>query len=142
MSDLSTAARKMQRLFDGLVQKKGLTLARARTLLVLADNKTWNQKDLANALHIEHPSVVRLLDGLEELGFVSRAPVKGDRRAKQITLTSAAEKQIEDLQQLTATVRRQLLEDIRVEDLVITMAVLKQFTGNAEKMQRHLLGDK
>ncbi|ENR65033.1 hypothetical protein C032_02700 [Brucella abortus 63/294] len=74
---LSTAARKMRNLFDSRVRERGLTLARARVLLLLAQQRDWNQRELADALEIEHPSVVRLLDGLEKQGMIVRASVEG-----------------------------------------------------------------
>lgn len=87
-ADLSLASRKMRNLFDALVRERGLTLARARALLLLAETRTWTQRELAEELEIEQPTVVRLLDGMEKQGLIVRQPVAGDRRANHIKLTA------------------------------------------------------
>ncbi|ABC24276.1 MarR family winged helix-turn-helix transcriptional regulator [Rhodospirillum rubrum] len=130
--ELSTAGRKMRRLFDGVVREHGLTLSRARALLLLSGHRTWTQAELADALDVEPPSVVRLLDGLERQGMISRSAVEGDRRAKHIELTEPARVQIGHMEEISATVRSRLLEGIDPEDLKIALAVLRQVVSNAE----------
>ena len=47
------------------------------------------QKELATALSIEGPSLVRLLDNLERRGLIERREDETDRRARGIYLTRA-----------------------------------------------------
>ena len=47
------------------------------------------QKELATALSIEGPSLVRLLDNLERRGLIERREDETDRRARGIHLTRA-----------------------------------------------------
>ena len=129
--ELSTSARKMRKLFDAFVRERGLTLARARALLLLSRSQAWNQKELAEALDIEHPSVVRLLDGLERQGLIIRSTVKNDRRAKRIELTPAAKQQVAELEEISTAVRKLLLRDIETDDLRNALKVLRQITENA-----------
>ena len=129
---LSTAARKMRNLFDSRVRERGLTLARARVLLLLAEQRDWNQRELADALEIEHPSVVRLLDGLEKQGLIYRAAVEGDRRAKRIELTEEAQAQVMKLKEITQAIRAELLQKIDQKSLETTLTVLQEISQTVE----------
>lgn len=129
---LSTAARKMRNLFDSRVRERGLTLARARVLLLLAEQRDWNQRELADALEIEHPSVVRLLDGLEKQQLIYRAAVEGDRRAKRIELTEEAQAQVKQLQEITQAIRAELLQKIDQKSLETALSVLQEINQTVE----------
>ncbi|MDH7786125.1 MarR family transcriptional regulator for hemolysin [Ochrobactrum sp. 19YEA23] len=129
---LSTAARKMRNLFDSRVRALGLTLSRARVMLLLAQDRDWNQRELADALEIEHPSVVRLLDGLEKQELIRRVPVEGDRRAKRIELTTEGQEQVRELQDVTHHIRAELLEKIDRQSLENALFVLQEVTRTAE----------
>ena len=129
---LSTAARKMRNLFDSRVRERGLTLARARVLLLLAEQRDWNQRELADALEIEHPSVVRLLDGLEKQGLIYRAVVEGDRRAKRIELTDEAQAQVKQLQAITQAIRAELLQRISPQALETALTVFQEISQTVE----------
>ncbi|WP_110377956.1 MarR family transcriptional regulator [Chelatococcus asaccharovorans] len=131
--ELATAGRKMRKLFDRYVRERGLTLPRARALLLLAQERSWNQTELADALEIEHPSVVRLLDGLERQGLITRSAVAGDRRAKQIELTIAAQAQVRDLEELTERLRTTLLQGIDAASLAVALSTLQRVVANAEQ---------
>lgn len=130
--ELSTAARKMRNLFDSRVRERGLTLARARVLLLLAQQRDWNQRELADALEIEHPSVVRLLDGLEKQSMIYRTAVEGDRRAKRIELTDEALAQVRELQEITRSIRADLLQRIGRPSLEAALVVLREISQTAE----------
>lgn len=133
-SDLSMAARKMRTVFDRLVRARGLTLTRARTLLLLANDSEMTQKDLASALDVEHPTLVRVLDGLEKQGLIERCAVDGDRRAKRIALTPASEGQIRELEELSESVRVQMLDGVPEEDVATTLRVLRRISANLDRV--------
>ncbi len=133
-SELSTAGRKMRTVFDRLVRARGLTLSRARTLMVLAHDSEMTQKDLAAALDVEHPTLVRVLDGLEKQGLIERCAVDGDRRAKRIALTPASEGQIRELEELSESVRVQMLDGIPEADVATTLRVLRRIGENLDRV--------
>lgn len=133
-SELSTAGRKMRTVFDRLVRARGLTLTRARTLMLLAHDSEMTQKDLASALDVEHPTLVRVLDGLEKQGLIARCAVDGDRRAKRIALTPASEGQIRELEELSESVRVQMLDGIPEEDVATALRVLRRIGENLDRV--------
>ncbi len=65
LEELSVTSRKLRTLFDAQVRARGLTLARARTLIHLSRKDGMTQTELAEILEVEGPTLVRLLDGLE-----------------------------------------------------------------------------
>jgi MarR family transcriptional regulator for hemolysin len=132
LTELSVAGRKMRTLFDGVVRERGLNLARARLMLQLGKHEPVNQTELAAMLELEHPTIVRLLDGLEKQDLVLRSAVDGDRRAKQVTLTAAGRAQAAQLDELVAALRDTLLHDISEEELAVASRVLGRIIHNIE----------
>lgn len=118
LEELSLTSRKLRTLFDARVRAKGLTLARARTLLHLSRRDGMTQTELAELLEVEGPTLVRLLDGLEKQGLTERRPVEGDRRAKQIALTGAGRKVASDVTRLGDELREEVLSDIAEADMI------------------------
>ncbi|MBC9207627.1 MarR family transcriptional regulator [Roseomonas aerophila] len=132
LTELSVAGRKMRTLFDGVVRERGLNLARARLMLQLGKHEPVNQTELAAMLELEHPTIVRLLDGLEKQDLILRSAVDGDRRAKQVTLTAPGRAQAAQLDDLVAALRDTLLHDITEEELAVASRVLGRIIRNIE----------
>src|ERR1700760_1341030 len=81
-------ARRLRQAVDAELRVLGLTEATWRPLVYvrrLGDGV--RQKELATALSIEGPSLVRLLDNLERRGLIERREDENDRRARGIHLT-------------------------------------------------------
>lgn len=132
LTELSTASRKLRTLFDGLVRQRDLTLSRARALLHLSRCPAINQTELANLLEVEGPTVVRLLDGMEKNGLIERSAIDGDRRAKQISLTPVARHQVEEIEEISGQIGRDVLREIDPTELEIAIRVLRQMIRNME----------
>lgn len=130
LDELSRASRKMRALFDARVKERGLTLSRARTLLILSKHPGLNQRELAEELDIETPTLVRLLDGMEKQGFIERRNVEGDRRAKQIAMTLAGEQAAEEVLSLARELRMDLLHGVSEEDMATAVRVLRAITAS------------
>ncbi|MBE7184219.1 MAG: MarR family transcriptional regulator [Methylobacterium mesophilicum] len=130
VDELVRINRKMRNLFDDRARAQGLTLPRARLLLHLARNGAATQSELAGALEIEQPTMVKLVDGLEAKGLVRRCPVEGDRRAKRIELTDAAQAGANSILDFVAELREQVLEGVDEADLLAATRVLKRISRN------------
>ena len=125
--------RRLRTLFDARVKERGLTLARARTLLTLIEQEGLYQKELAEVLEIENATMVRLIDGLERQAFVERQAVEGDRRAKRIVMTEEGKRLAEEVIQLARDVRADLLEGISDEDLSTALNVMRKMSDTMNK---------
>jgi MarR family transcriptional regulator for hemolysin len=81
-------ARRLRQAVDAEMRLIGLTEATWRPLVYVRSlGDGVRQKDLASAMSIEGPSLVRLLDSLERRGFIERREDENDRRARGIHLT-------------------------------------------------------
>ena len=136
LDDLSRVQRKMRALFDARVKERGLTLPRARALLVLGRGAQLNQRELADELGIETPTLVRLLDGMEKQGFIERQAVEGDRRAKQIALTDHGAKVAEEVLDLARSLRADVLESIPASEMATTVKVFSAMAANISRSCR------
>jgi MarR family transcriptional regulator for hemolysin len=122
--------RKMRALFDARVKERGLTLPRARALLILGRGVNLNQRELADELDIETPTLVRLLDGMEKQGFIQRQSVEGDRRAKQIAMTPRGAKVAGEVLELARSLRADVLKSISAQDMSTTVKVFAAMSDN------------
>lgn len=130
LDDLSRVQRKMRALFDARVKERGLTLPRARALLILGRGVNLNQRELADELDIETPTLVRLLDGMEKQGFIQRQSVEGDRRAKQIAMTPRGAKVAGEVLELARSLRADVLKSISAQDMSTTVKVFAAMSDN------------
>ncbi len=132
LTDMSVAGRKLRTLFDAFAKEHDMTLSRARTLFLLSTHKCMTQTELAAALEIETPTLVRLIDGLEKQGLVTRRAVEGDRRAKHIILTETAHDQVEELHVVAEQLRIRILQDLSEADLDEGLRIMRVILKNME----------
>lgn len=123
---LGYALRRAQmRTYDLFFETLGeldLTPARLTALSLIATEPGISQAALAKRLDIAGPSVLKLVDALEQSGFVGRADVEGDRRRYSLQLTPSGRTLLEAVRaaveayearlarQLSRTERAQLME--------------------------------
>jgi MarR family transcriptional regulator for hemolysin len=85
---LITVSRRYRRVMDGALSDFGLSDAGTLPLRYLVRlGHAIRQKDLAEALDIEGPTLVRALDHLMAMGLVERLEDPNDRRAKLVSAT-------------------------------------------------------
>src|SRR4029079_8690165 len=127
-------ARRLRQAVDAELQVYGLTEATWRPLAYVGRlGGGVRQKELATALSIEGPSLVRLLDNLERRGLIERREDENDRRARGIYLTRAGR----DLAVRTARIgnglQKRLLESVPAADLDICERVLETLERELEE---------
>ncbi|MDB5838699.1 MAG: transcriptional regulator, MarR family [Herminiimonas sp.] len=88
------------------------------------------QRDLARRLGIEGPTLVRLLDKLEERAWIQRMPGVGDKRRKYAVLTPKATEQLQIIEQLTAELRVLMMSGISADELQAGLNVMAQIRNN------------
>jgi Transcriptional regulators len=132
--ELSAFNRKLRAFFDAVVRERGLTLARTRTLFALARRGPLTQRELAEELEIETPTLVRVLDGMEKQELIQRQEDETDRRAKRIDMTPAGRVAYEDVYALARDLRQQISEDISTEDILLTLSVVRCLMDNMQRL--------
>jgi len=81
---------------------------------------------------IEGPTLVRLLDHLEQQGLIERRGSDADRRVNVIHLTDRAKPLLDEITRIAAELRRELLADIPAGDLAVAGRVLKAIADKLE----------
>ena len=120
-------ARQWRRAVDIRLRPFGLTEATWLPLVHLSRADTpMRQKDLAALLSLDNSSVVRLLDALQGSGFVERRDEPSDRRVKTIHLTDAARSVIDQVEEVSRTIRAETLAGLSDSDLQTASHVLQQ----------------
>lgn len=127
---LANVNRKLRVLFDARVKETGLTLSRARVLFTLLRRNGLNQRELAEELGIETPTIVRLLDGMEKQDFVERRLEATDRRTKRIHLTAHGRQSAEEIEEVARKIRVEVLEGIDPEEKRVTLKVVNTVIDN------------
>jgi MarR family transcriptional regulator for hemolysin len=84
------ASHALQRAFNEELAPQGVTYRQAQVLGCLALEGRLSQIDLAERMRIEPPTLVGILDRMEQGGWIRRDGDKSDRRRKFVRPTAAA----------------------------------------------------
>jgi len=93
-------------------------------LSIVAMETDISQATLAKRLDIAGPSVLKLVDALEEAGFIRRMDVKGDRRRYSLVITSAGRGKLEKLRSELEAYEARLAEQLTPAERAQLMALL------------------
>ena len=105
-------------ILDRRLAPLGLTQTRWVTLYHLWKLGGGNpQCDLARAIGVEAPSLVRTLGQLEAQGLVERRACDNDRRSKRLYLTPAAMPLLEQIDSVVLAARQEMLAGLSEQDL-------------------------
>jgi MarR family transcriptional regulator for hemolysin len=123
---LLQAGRLWRRAADRIVDVHGLSEATALPLLLIGRfSEEPRQAALADAVGIEGPTLVRLLDQLCAAGLVLRREDPTDRRAKVLGLTEAGRVAVEKIEVELTDLRDAVFGDVSAADLEASLRVFK-----------------
>jgi MarR family transcriptional regulator, transcriptional regulator for hemolysin len=127
-------SRRLRQAVDAEMRLIGLTEATWRPLIYLRSlGDGVRQKELATAMSIEGPSLVRLLDSLERRGFIERREDENDRRARGIHLTRAGRDLAVRAARIGNSLQKRLLDSVPAADLEICERVLETLEREIEE---------
>lgn len=115
---------------EGLTQTRWVTLYH---LWRLGDDQP--QRELARAIGVEAPSLVRTLDQLAEQGLIERRPGELDRRTKHIFLTDAAMPLLRRIEAVVSEAQREMLAGLSEDEVAQFAALLTRLENNGLAMQ-------
>ena len=130
---LAETARTWRNKLDQRLKPLGLSQAKWRVLLYLAkDGDGLMQRELAERLSVEGPTVVRLLDRMTTDGWIQRRESPSDRRVKTVHMTAKARRTVERIETIAGQLRAELFADIPRTELLACLDVLKRLKQKAE----------
>lgn len=122
--------RLLRRSFELRAGHLGLTQAQWRALALLARHEGINQATLAEMLEIQPITVTRLLDRMEQNGWIERRPDPADRRAVRLHLTPRAEPLLAELQAVGGEILELALAEIEPSQRLALVDSLEQMKTN------------
>ncbi|ARM84519.1 MarR family transcriptional regulator [Marinobacter salarius] len=128
-------ARRWRKLLDERLNDLGVTQARWSTMVCLQRSGGLTQRELTHLMAVENPTLVRLLDSLEEQGLIERRPNMRDRRTKLLYLTNAGERFMSTLNERASVLRHEMLKDIENTDLEVALRVLERVMENSANLK-------
>ncbi|MBZ9560479.1 MULTISPECIES: transcriptional regulator SlyA [unclassified Modicisalibacter] len=93
------------------------------------------QCDLARAIGVEAPSLVRTLDQLTDQGLIERRPCASDRRTKRVYLTPQATPLLEKIDAIASQARTEIFAGISEEELATLDDLLSRIEKNGLRLQ-------
>ena len=123
-------ARVWRNKLDQRLRPLGLSQAKWRTLAHLARGHL-TQRDLAQRLSIEEPTLARLLVKLEKDRWIKRQGAPDDRRCKTVHLQPKSSALLEEIQKTARDLRHELVEKISPRDLQTCLRVLSEIRNRA-----------
>jgi len=135
IEDIAAFSRKLRAGFDALVRERNMTLPRARVFATLNKRDGINQRELADKLELETPTLVRILDTMEGQGFVERRVAGSDRRAKEIYLTESGRVAAGEVEDIAWKMRARIVAGISESDLETTLSVVRAMQANLQTVR-------
>ncbi len=108
---LHDIARLMRKRFDQRARALGLSRSQWQVLVHLSRHEGINQSGLAEILEVENITLGRLIDRMEESGWVERRRDRNDRRARLLYMTERVAPMMERMHALAEEARNEALVD-------------------------------
>lgn len=123
---LLLSGRQWRRLANATTEAHGVSEAKALPLVLIGRlGGEPRQTALAEAVGIEGPSLVRLLDQLEAAGLVLRKEDPTDRRAKVLSLTDAGHAVVARIEADLDRLRQAVFAGMSAADLEASLRVFR-----------------
>ncbi len=104
-------------------------------IAVVSRSPGATQRSIAETLEMSEASAGRLVDRLCDEGMLERREIDGDRRARAVYLTSAAEPLLQKLGEVAATSEHQLFLGFSDEELDNLLGYLDRIYANVSAPQ-------
>lgn len=131
---IRSASKSMEKaLGESLKKELSLSGSKWKVLTALSVEDGISQTNLADMIFIEGPTLVSILDKLEEMELVTRKTDPKDRRNKLIYTTKKSKEMIGTIVDCVLELRQTITKDITQKDLETTKKVLRQMTKTADE---------
>ncbi|GIX03601.1 MAG: hypothetical protein KatS3mg113_0607 [Planctomycetaceae bacterium] len=114
------------------LMRRGITFRQGQVMAYLVHHGEVSQGELVQALMVEPPTMVRLLDRLEAAGLITRRDDPRDRRRRLITLTARAEPVWEEVAETLRSVRQQAQQGLSAGEVELLKNLLQRVLRNLQ----------
>jgi MarR family transcriptional regulator for hemolysin len=127
-------ARAWRTKLDQRLRPLGLSQGKWRTLMLLSQGgNKLTQKEIAERMGIEEPTLAGLLNRLQNDGWIKRRESPNDRRCKIIHLQRGSKPVLAKIFDAAHGLRHELIEDVPPDDLEACIRVLTRIRKKAEE---------
>ena len=130
---LARAREKVMAPIREMLSESGITEQQWRVLRVLSESGALDATKLADRSCLLLPSLTRIVQTMQDKGFITKTTDEGDRRHQLIAITVSGRSIIDkNLRQATAISSRYIsaLGEQRYEELLDTLQALDDYTPN------------
>lgn len=113
----------------------GLTEAQWMPLFKLSEAGSATASELARECRTDAGATTRMIDRLEEKGFLQRNRSEADRRVVNLSLTSQGQATAQHIPAVLCQVQNELLRGFSDEEFQALCSYLRRMLGNAAAMQ-------
>jgi MarR family transcriptional regulator for hemolysin len=132
---LAETARVWRSKLDQRLRPLGLSQAQWVALVHLSKaQEPITQRELAERVGIEGPTLVRLLDRMSRDGWIERRESSQDRRSKTVHPTERARAILSEIYTIAAQLRSELLRDVPAAQLQACGDVLRRINAAAQAL--------
>lgn len=128
---IHSASKMMQKAFDlELRNKTGINLVQSKVIFALNMQSGPTQRELADKIGVESPTLVPIIDKMEQDGYVKRKLDSKDRRIKRIYSTAKADSMWDSMMECAAQIRKTAIRDLSESEIKSALGVVKKMTEN------------
>lgn len=128
--------------FGRTLEDQGFTGAESRALMHLYASEGTSQAGLAKRLQVKPITIARLLDKLEEAGWLERRPSPDDRRTNHLYLTPEGRKTVGKIRESATTLSRNLTAAMGTEEREQLISGLWQIRTILAQMEQESVTEK
>lgn len=111
------------------IQPLGIEGRHFGVMMVLRRSSGLSQTELIAAVESDKSTMVRTIDDLSSLGFVTRTPSSTDRRVQLVSLTDAGRDAADDAVARATPVASELFADFTDDEVETLVRLLTRFLG-------------
>ncbi|GMV30974.1 MAG: hypothetical protein AMXMBFR59_30990 [Rhodanobacteraceae bacterium] len=127
---LLDVTRLLRKHFDRRAEPLGLTRAQWRAIKFVHRHPAITQKALAELLEMEPIPVGRVIDRLQQAGFVERRADPNDRRVWRLHTLPRADGVLDDMETIASRLRDETLTGISDAELASCLGVIERMKHN------------
>ncbi|TRZ80641.1 MAG: MarR family transcriptional regulator [Nitrosopumilales archaeon] len=126
-----SASKIFQKAFDlELRNKIGITITQSKVIFALYLHSGLTQRELADKIGVESPTLVPVIDKMEEEGYVQRKFDPQDRRIKRVYTTSKTDLLWDSIMECAIQIRKVSTKEVSDQEMKSTLEVVKKITKN------------